>query len=634
MTIGDWLKRPCIRRVYNWQNTLQPFNLFSIQGFTASMIIALVVNFHRLFVLPLGLYLILILDSIEEFLKVFIRESYNAGARWTETILNILLSVFGHGRARRYQHQHEQRQAWQLFQQSLGSFTGTFNAVLEQEGYSVPSNGSNSTNKSIPIDSAESKRHPWWNKRRRRKPTPPPPPNLARGSVLFDTPSGYAATEAFQQRGLLEDMRVGIELVITRAFRAFKGVVRLIFFIADDDQNSSGARTPREFSTSVWTASDAILRAGYPLEEHVVTTDDGYVLHMQRVPKKSTTNVVFFQHGVLDTSLGWVANGSTGSLALAASDEGFDVWLGNSRANPPRLHSDPARSSGGFFNKYFSYSVNELGELDIGALIDHIDKTKNTELGGEPYKLQVVGHSLGGASLLVYAVVRCMKNTPHHISRMILMSPAGFHSKIPRGLKPFQFVLPPLSHFLRVVTGGRSVGLRLFGRLLRYMIFKLAHDLRSNPALQHLVKNFMRWATGGDRSEWDRALLLPHFSPSSMPALSSQCVEHFAQWAKDGRFALFDYNSKEGNMKVYGSGKAPSLSANYKLLDFPIDLTCGRRDGIISNVDVERHYTKMKSAGLRVTLHEWPYGHLDVTFAYKEDVRLYILHKLLQGCQK
>ena len=49
-------------------------------------------------------------------------------------------------------------------------------------------------------------------------------------------------------------------------------------------------------------------------------------------------NVAFFMHGVLDTSLGWVSNGSTGSQAFAASELGFDVWLGNSRANPPRAH--------------------------------------------------------------------------------------------------------------------------------------------------------------------------------------------------------------------------------------------------------------------------------------------------------
>ena len=46
-------------------------------------------------------------------------------------------------------------------------------------------------------------------------------------------------------------------------------------------------------------------------------------------------------HGVLDTSIGWVSNGVTGSQAFAAYDMGMDVWLGNSRANPPRRHAGP-----------------------------------------------------------------------------------------------------------------------------------------------------------------------------------------------------------------------------------------------------------------------------------------------------
>ncbi len=48
--------------------------------------------------------------------------------------------------------------------------------------------------------------------------------------------------------------------------------------------------------------------------------------------------MVFFMHGILDTSMGWVANG-TGSHAFAAYDQGMDVWLGSSRANPPREHT-------------------------------------------------------------------------------------------------------------------------------------------------------------------------------------------------------------------------------------------------------------------------------------------------------
>ena len=47
---------------------------------------------------------------------------------------------------------------------------------------------------------------------------------------------------------------------------------------------------------------------------------------MHRIPRHGAKDVAFFQHGVLDTSLGWVANGVVGSAAFAAYDAGFDVW--------------------------------------------------------------------------------------------------------------------------------------------------------------------------------------------------------------------------------------------------------------------------------------------------------------------
>jgi hypothetical protein len=48
-----------------------------------------------------------------------------------------------------------------------------------------------------------------------------------------------------------------------------------------------------------------------------------------------------------------------------------------------------------------------------------------------PYRLQAVGHSLGAATLLIYAVTCCMRGEPHRLRRLVLMSPAGFHPEIP-----------------------------------------------------------------------------------------------------------------------------------------------------------------------------------------------------------
>ena len=40
--------------------------------------------------------------------------------------------------------------------------------------------------------------------------------------------------------------------------------------------------------------------------------------------------------------------------------------------------------------------------------------------------LRQVGHSLGGASLLIYAVTSALKGRPDRIYRLILLTPAGF----------------------------------------------------------------------------------------------------------------------------------------------------------------------------------------------------------------
>ena len=52
---------------------------------------------------------------------------------------------------------------------------------------------------------------------------------------------------------------------------------------------------------------------GYPLEVHTVTTADGVVLQMERIPRPGCARVAFFLHGILDTSLTWVSSGVTGS---------------------------------------------------------------------------------------------------------------------------------------------------------------------------------------------------------------------------------------------------------------------------------------------------------------------------------
>lgn len=66
---------------------------------------------------------------------------------------------------------------------------------------------------------------------------------------------------------------------------------------------------------------DRIKSAGYPVEDHEVITDDGYILHLFRIPygiKSPQTNrtrpSVLLMHGLFDSSNCYIVLGSDHSL--------------------------------------------------------------------------------------------------------------------------------------------------------------------------------------------------------------------------------------------------------------------------------------------------------------------------------
>lgn len=68
-------------------------------------------------------------------------------------------------------------------------------------------------------------------------------------------------------------------------------------------------------------------------------------------------------HGVMDTSVGWVANGPQRSQALAAWDEGYDVFLGNMRSSPPWLNVHYSYRSA----RYWAFNINHLATGEWGV---------------------------------------------------------------------------------------------------------------------------------------------------------------------------------------------------------------------------------------------------------------------------
>ncbi|KAF9623855.1 hypothetical protein IFM89_005440, partial [Coptis chinensis] len=141
--------------------------------------------------------------------------------------------------------------------------------------------------------------------------------------------------------GVVEDLQLAIEIFIEAIFdvvhkvahftlspsEAFRALFRL--FSSHDSQNKDipndsidtsvptttlgdNDPTPTErqttfhpsLNTDARTCQDVITELGYPYEAISVVTSNGYVLLLERIPRRDARKVVYLQHGIMDSSMG------------------------------------------------------------------------------------------------------------------------------------------------------------------------------------------------------------------------------------------------------------------------------------------------------------------------------------------
>lgn len=285
-----------------------------------------------------------------------------------------------------------------------------------------------------------------------------------------------------------------------------------------------------------------ITSLSYPFEEHYITTDDGYVLSLWRIPPKiKGSRPIILQHSLLDGAWTWFALQDKKCLPFLLSNIGYDVWLPNSRGNIFSLgHVDQKFDSQQMFNKYWNFSFDEMAKYDVPAVINYIK-----EISQSTEKIDYIGHSQG-ASIFMLAYIlypQFMENSIRKFCSLAMVANLKHSS----------------SKFLSFFASFRIFNELSFGNFLNpgvkngiyfYWITKYF-----NKIVSFIISSIIQKTPTG-RIDYNKIISVMHYEPGGT---SYKNIIHWLQCYSHKDIYMYDYGKKK-NLKIYNSEMPPKYN--------------------------------------------------------------------------
>lgn len=357
--------------------------------------------------------------------------------------------------------------------------------------------------------------------------------------------------------------------------------------------------------------SQIIKHWGYPVEEYDVTTEDGYILGIQRIPHgrngKGTgakRPVVFLQHGLLGSSTQWITNLPHQSLAFVLADLGYDVWLGNSRGNFYSLkHKRLSTDSDAFWD----FSFDQFAKYDIPASLEFALRCSKQR------KLSYIGHSQG--TTIGFAAFSRNQALASKVDLFIALAPVATVGNMKSPIK-----------YLSYFSGGIQWLSWVFGVRdflpSNFVTRTLGHYVCEDEST--LCTNIMFVLCGFDKKQLNETRV-PVYTAHTPAGTSVKDVAHFAQMYKSGKFQMYDYGWRYKNRNHYGQDYPPQYDVSN--IRVPIALFSADEDWLATPKDVSLLVPKLRTVVFRKAIKQW--DHLDFiwgmdapTVIYKDIERL------------
>ncbi|XP_053607252.1 lipase 1-like [Plodia interpunctella] len=359
-----------------------------------------------------------------------------------------------------------------------------------------------------------------------------------------------------------------------------------------------------------------VAKYGYPIEVHTVTTPDGYILEVHRIPHGRDQNntpdpnkpVVFLFHGLISSSADYIVLGPGNALAYILAEAGYDVWLGNARGNfYSRRHVSLSPSFGRANVDFWKFSWDEIGDIDLPAMIDYI-----IEETGQP-KMHYIGHSQGCTSFLVLNALR-----PEYSEKFIsfqALSPGAFfiyNDNLFYRLSILEGVLEETAYAIGL---GEVLGSRQF------FTWFGTNVCTQGPALGFICDSLLNL----NNPDYYNSTMTPLFFGHAPAGSSVRQVMHYAQGLNTHKFRRYN-DIPIRNIERYGRPTPPEYDLNR--VTVPTHLYYSYSDDIAHYLDVEHLADNLPNVIDRIIMERFSFTHFD--FIWGIDVKEQLYDKLLE----
>ncbi|XWS75813.1 hypothetical protein CRYUN_Cryun01aG0124300 [Craigia yunnanensis] len=350
---------------------------------------------------------------------------------------------------------------------------------------------------------------------------------------------------------------------------------------------------------------------GYDCEEHTVTTQDGYILSMQRIPVGRSGGTpgnrppVLLQHGLFMDGITWLLLPPEQSLAFVLADNGYDVWIANSRGTKySKGHTslcpdDPA---------YWNWSWDELVAYDLPATFQYVhDQTGQ--------KLHYVGQSLG---TLIALAAFSRGQLLNMLRSAALLSPIAYTGQVtsPLARNAADSFIAETLYWL----GLSEFDPRGFFLMNWKAVVKLLKDICRDPGVD--CTNLLTVFTGQNCCL--NSSIMENFLDHEPQPSAMKTMIHLAQMIRRGTITMYDYNDADENTKHYGQPTPPAYNMTSIPNDLPLFLTYGGKDALSDVNDVKLLLDSLKDndRDKLVVQYREDYAHADYVMAEnaKQDV--------------